>query len=141
MGERIRVKIRIGQREIEIEASSGDLDSSLSLLDKVLSKLGPPEREVRLEAIPSAAVPLSASGVESPPPLTESKLPDALMQLLGSAWGSSPRTLREIAEALELNAKHYALPTIATALVRLTRSGRVRRLKKGDVYSYVSAKR
>ncbi len=141
MSERVRVKIHSGKREIEVEALADQIDSALSLVDQILSRLGPAERDLVHETLPSAKVAFSASGADSPPQATASKLPDALMQLLGSDWGRAPRTLREIAEALELNAMHYALPAISTALARLTKAGKVRRLKKGDVYSYVSAKR
>jgi len=141
MGERVRVKVHSAGREIEVEAITEDVEAALNLVDQLLVKLEPAPEVGRPEAVPSTAVPFSASGAELAPPVTESKLPDALMQLLGSDWGRTPRTLREISEALKLSAKHYALPVVSTALARLTKAGQVRRLKKGEVFSYVGAKR
>jgi len=141
MSERIRVKIRRGGTEIEIEAASAEIRESLDILDQLIAKFPRAGEEEPIEVPPTTTLPMSASGVESPPPVVASKLPDALMQLLGSDWGRTPRTLREISEALELSAKHYRLQAVSTALARLTKAGQLRRLKKGDVYSYVSAKR
>lgn len=142
MGEKVRVKVQSGGKEIEIEALTENFTDALNLVDQVLVKLGSsPSEEEPLDTLPTATVPISASGAELPPQATAEKLPDALMQLLSSDWGRTPRTLREVDEALKLSAKHYALPAVSTALVRLVKAGQVRRLRKGDVYSYVGAKR
>lgn len=144
MGEKVRVKVQSGGKEIEIEALTENFSDALSLVDQVLVKLGSgSSEEEHLEVFPSTAVNITASGAasEEPPHATAEKLPDALMQLLSSDWGRTPRTLREVDEALKLSAKHYALPAVSTALVRLVKAGQVRRLRKGDVYSYVGAKR
>jgi len=141
MGDRIRVKVQAGGIEIEVEALAGEIDASLGLLDQVIAKFPPAQSEAQREPAATTPITVPAPRSDLAPPVTASKLRDGLMQLLNSDWGRVPRTLREISEALEVSAKHYSLPTISTALARMTKAGETRRLKKGDVYSYVSAKR
>ncbi|MHA1304332.1 MAG: hypothetical protein ACTSPI_11595 [Candidatus Heimdallarchaeaceae archaeon] len=43
-------------------------------------------------------------------------------------------------EALELNALHYPITTISGVLTNLTKKGKVRRIKKGKLLSYVVSK-
>lgn len=141
MGERVRVKVQKADRTIEIEASPEQIEASLSLVDQLLAKLPSEGMRDSIEVVSSPAISGPAEETEALPSVTGSSLPDGIMQLLSSDWGRRPRTVREIAEALELNGMHYTLQPISTALLRLTKQGRLRRLKKDDVYSYVAAKR
>lgn len=90
-----------------------------------------------LGEIPAGETPTTAEGHETIPQVTATGLVDALMQLLGSPWGREPRTLREIEEALRINAIHYPTASIAARLAELTKRGRLRRMKKGGVLAYV----
>jgi hypothetical protein len=68
---------------------------------------------------------------------TPSTATDAITILLSSEWGKKPRTLREISDALELNALYYPSATLAGVLNHMTKSGNLRRMKSDGTFAYV----
>jgi hypothetical protein len=65
---------------------------------------------------------------------------EAIAKLFASDWGRTPRTLREIIDAMKLNAIYYSDTNVAVELNRMTRLGILRRIKDKKGYKYVSAK-
>ncbi len=140
------MRVRSGEYEFEIECSKEDLGTMLELTDQFVEALGklrgkgPPLQLVSGLEPGAEETPGEATGA-GVPQVTARQLPAAIVELLASPWGKEPRTMREITDALELNAMHYSPGAIGTALIRLTRQGRLRRLKKGEVLSYVVTQR
>jgi DNA-binding Lrp family transcriptional regulator len=66
---------------------------------------------------------------------------ETIKNLLSKPWGRTPKTAKEIKEALEMNAIHYSDNTLLPALTFLTKKGVLRRLPKGEIYAYVLSKR
>jgi len=76
---------------------------------------------------------------QSLPSISKSKgLTDAILNLLKTEWGKTPREWGEISEALKRNALHYSKGSITGTLTLLTQSGKLRRIKEGRAYKYVT---
>jgi len=111
-----------------------------SILERLLT--GGAREDVMAPAPPQASgpTPIPSSGAAESaevPQITASGLVEAILQLLRSPWGKHPKTLREIEEALRINAIHYPQASIATRLMELTKRGKLRRLKKDGLLAYV----
>jgi hypothetical protein len=144
MNSTVRVRLRIGDAEVEIEGRKEEVQELLGIAEKMeafVRRISPAAKEAPSILIPDEGVSAPPGSSEQVPALQPSKLSDQLLQLLKSDWGRMPRTLNEIKQALELNAVHYPNPTIAARLNELTKRGKLRRLKKGSVFAYVAAQR
>jgi predicted HTH transcriptional regulator len=76
---------------------------------------------------------------QSFPSISKSKgLTDAILNLLQTDWGKTPREWGEISEALKRNALHYSKGSVTGTLTLLTQSGKLRRIKEGRSYKYVA---
>jgi len=76
---------------------------------------------------------------QSLPSISKSKgLTDAILSLLQTEWGKTPREWGELSEALKRNALHYSKGSITGTLTLLTQSGKLRRIKEGRSYKYVA---
>ena len=144
----VRVRVRSGEYEFEVECSKEEFGSVLSLADQLIEAVAKIRGSVRapLEGEQGKAqvelVGTGPTGSEDIPQITgQMSLRRAIVELLDSPWGREPRTVAEIMEALRLNAAVYPRSTVGPSLIRMARTGELRRLKKGDLYSYVLAKR
>ena len=134
------LKVRIGDMEIEL---GGDKDEVLSTLDelplivekvthafeveRLVLPVAPEQREVE-----------AASLLDYPKISRTSKCGDAVVALLTTDWGNSPRTISELREAMEANAIFFPKTTLSGVLVWLVKKGRIRRWKdKKKGYLYV----
>jgi DNA-directed RNA polymerase subunit H (RpoH/RPB5) len=72
---------------------------------------------------------------------TQNNYRKAIVELLSTNWGNTPRTSGEIKEALELNTIHVPNKSISATLIQLVKNLTLRRLKKGKLFAYVLAKR
>jgi len=76
---------------------------------------------------------------QSLPSISKSKgLTDAILNLLQTEWGRTPREWGDISEALKRNALHYSKGSVTGTLTLLTQSGKLRRIKEGRSYKYVT---
>ena len=132
---RIKLRIKNVAYEIEIEALKDDLSVAMESINKLKDLLSTFEK--RQEVPTSRTEALGETKEDIPQIAQTSKLTDAIQELLQTNWGKTPRTLKEIDEALKINALHYEITTIAPSLLKLTKKGILRRIKKGDIYSYV----
>ena len=135
--EQIKEQLCIALEAVE------DLEEPLKTkaFEVILSKL---LESLTLGALPSHAIPKKRKGfVGQVPPIGRvSSCREAIAKLLASEWGSEPRTLGEIRDALKLSAVYYSDQSIANELRRMTKLGILRRLRTRDKkgYAYVSAK-
>lgn len=58
-----------------------------------------------------------------------SKCSDAVVSLLSTEWGQTPRTISELREGMEANAIFFPKTTLSGVLVWLVKKGRIRRWK------------
>lgn len=65
---------------------------------------------------------------------------DAIVKVLSTDWGKTPHTLKDIVEAMKVNAVYYPSSSIARELNQATRTGLTRRFKTESGYAYVLAK-
>ena len=127
---------------MEVELG-GDRDEVLSTLDELSSIVGKVTNafEVGRLILPEAPeqTEVEATSMLDYPKISRtSKCGDAVVALLTEEWGSSPRTISELREAMEANAIFFPKTTLSGVLVWLTKKGRVRRWKdKKKGYLYV----
>ena len=139
-GRELRIRIRLGEYEIEVAGTKEDVLEILESLDEVVS---------------NASSALGTRSASAPPIVSESKqpeelphvqmerdiqAPDAIMSLLSTSWGNKPRNLTEMMAALEVNAIHFPKGTVAGRLTDLTRKGVLRRVKTPNGFGYVLIK-
>ncbi len=111
-----------------------------TFLGEISAEISKPKEEASVTTNPIAQTsggPLEPE-MDSLPDVGRSKsLTEAIVQLLGTPWGKSPRDWREIREALKHNAMHFSAGSVTGTLTLLTQSHRVRRIKEGRSYRYL----
>lgn len=65
---------------------------------------------------------------------------EAIAGLFSSDWGRSPKSLKDVVNAMKLNGIYYPNDNVSVELLRMTKLGLLRRLKEGNGFKYVSAK-
>lgn len=127
---------------MEVELG-GDKDEVLSTLDELSSIVGKVTSAFEVESLVLPEVPEQtevepASILDYPKINRTSKCGDAVVALLTTDWGNSPRTISELREAMEANAIFFPKTTLSGVLVWLVKKGRIRRWKdKKKGYLYV----
>ena len=133
------LRVRIGEMEVELGGEKAEVLSTLDELDDIVSKISIALRG-RPKAIP---VKVEQSTEESTPhkyPKIKqtSQCGDAVVALLTTDWGKTPRVISELREAMEANAIFFPKTTLSGVLVWLVKKDRLRRWKdKKRGYLYV----
>lgn len=70
--------------------------------------------------------------IHETPAITKTDCGDAIVEALESQWGSKPRTISEIRETFEHNARYYSKGTLSGMLTYLTKKGVLRRVETED---------
>jgi hypothetical protein len=132
----VRLRVRVGNSEVEVEAESEKLTEVINTIPSILEKLRP--------SVTEQSRGFTDEKKESSPPQIkiekEDSLADIIEKMLSSEWGSSERKLSEIREVLRLYGLNYPKQSVAVALLRLAKAGKIRRFKteSGD-YAYTSS--
>src|SRR5271155_1301989 len=152
----VKIRVRTGDSEVEIEASLSDVNEAIELIPRVLAKLPPsgPERrhapmlsEMEI-ATPShresAPAALTSSSSQSSVPLVTIEKGDSLSEVISKffsdSWGRSPKKLMEVREALQSYGLNYPKQSVAVALLRLAKGSKIRRFKgEGGEYVYTAS--
>ena len=137
------IKIKAKDNEIELSGSKEDVMDALNNINDIMAKV------TRTFTNPSTV----QSTLQIPPPtITKSKFPsisvspdtpcpDTILKLLSTDWGrEKPRKLRELLEAMKVNAIHYPIGTVKGRLTDMTKKGFLRRVKEGREYAYIRVK-
>lgn len=136
------IKIKAKDNEIELSGSKEDVMDALNNINDIMAKV------TRTFATPSTV----QSTLESPPSTPKSKFPsisvspdtpcpDTILKLLSTDWGrEKPRKLRELLEAMKVNAIHYPIGTVKGRLTDMTKKGFLRRVREGREYAYIRVK-
>ena len=141
-----KIRVRIGQAEVEVEADPEHLKEAIELVPEVAAKL--PNQPGNLQAERSESHLEIQGGVA--PQGTSSELPvvtlekgDSLADVIGkffsSPWGRERRKLSDVREALQSYGLNYPKQSVAVALLRLAKTTKLRRFKAEDgEYVYTS---
>ena len=130
----IKIRVRNGENEFEIDAKKVDLQDAFKTASDLFQLIG---------KTPTVVSPALESSFDTAIHIdSKASLPNIVVKLLGSEWGSKPRRLKEIKEQLEQMGMIYPKQSIAVSLLRLAKEGEIRRFKgdEGD-YLYVGARR
>lgn len=149
----IRIRIKSGGSEAEVEAPLSDIRQAIELIPEILTKLPHSNGEWKPEFV---APPIQAPAAHAPEPgpsapqataPPQSSLPtvtvekgdslsDVISKFFADPWGRNPRKLMEVREALQSYGLNYPKQSVAVALLRLAKSSKIRRFK-GDGGEYV----
>ncbi len=146
----VKIRVRSGDSEAEIEASFSDVIEAIELIPKVLAKLPQPGTERRQAPLASemditAPAPrdfalATTSASQSSMPLVTIEKGDSLSEVISKffadSWGRSPKKLMEVREALQSYGLNYPKQSVAVALLRLAKGSKIRRFK-GETGEYV----
>jgi len=134
------MKIRFGDNEIEVSGSKEDVLEAVNNMAAIMETLS--HAFARAPQPPTAKPP--GPGEASIPSIAvepDTPCPEALLKILSTPWGQErPRRLRELLEALKVNAIHYPIGTVKGRLTDLTKKGVLRRVKEGREYGYIRVK-
>ncbi len=152
----VRIKVRSGESEAEVEAPLSSIRQAIELIPEVLARLpntvaetaqAPPARVAEPPAArpgePAAAA-VSAGVVGSSIPIVTvekgDSLSDVITKFFADPWGRNPRKLMEVREALQSYGLNYPKQSVAVALLRLAKGSRIRRFKgEGGEYVYTAS--
>ncbi|UCD45678.1 MAG: hypothetical protein JSV27_04120 [Candidatus Bathyarchaeota archaeon] len=135
-----KIKVRIGEIELELAGEKSEVYSTLDDLEEIVNKVtlafnaGPRPRSVRIEA-PTQ----EPESLKYPKIGRTNQCGEAVIALLSSDWGKTPRAIGELREAMEANAIFFPKTTLSGVLVWLVKKGQLRRWKdKKRGYLYVT---
>jgi hypothetical protein len=154
MSPSVKIRVKSGESEAEIEAPLATIRQAIELIPEVLSRLPKASAEPRQapSAIevqshgsqePSQLPPAAASAPASLPTVTVERgdsLSDVISKFFSDAWGRNPRKLMEVREALQSYGLNYPKQSVAVALLRLAKGSKIRRFKgEGGEYVYTAS--
>ena len=152
----VKIRIKSGESEAEVEASLSDIRQAIELIPEILAKLpqssaerkpasvAPPAQAGAPHTPETASVTAQTSATPtSVPTVTIEKgdsLSDVISKFFADSWGRSPRKLMEVREALQSYGLNYPKQSVAVALLRLAKGSRIRRFKgEGGEYVYTAS--
>ncbi|MCW4035847.1 MAG: hypothetical protein NWE75_01510 [Candidatus Bathyarchaeota archaeon] len=134
-----RLRVRIGDMEVELGGEKSEVLSTLDDLGEIVGKINVAFNDGTKSKIVQVAQP-----PEEPSPLDYPKIGrtnqcgEAVVSLLSTDWGKTPRAIGELREAMEANAIFFPKTTLSGVLVWLVKKGQLRRWKdKKRGYLYV----
>ena len=134
------IKIRFGNNEIEVSGSKEDVLEALNNFSNIMDKLTQAFNITPIKPIAEPTIVRQAS-IPSISVEPDTPCPEAILKILSTEWGKEkPRKLRELLEAMKVNAIHYPVGTVKGRLTDLTKKGALRRVKEGREYGYIRVK-
>jgi hypothetical protein len=145
--ERIKIRVRSGQNEAEIEAGLDQIKEAIALIPDIVAKFPEGRTESRHMMIPNE--PMSAQPVPEVhgpmqlPVITVEKgdsLSDIISKFFADQWGKVPRKLNDVREAMQSYGLNYPKQSVAVALLRLAKTSKIRRFKsEGGEFVYTAS--
>ena len=135
-----RLKVKIGEMEVELGGEKQEVLSTLNDLKEIVDKVtiafdGGPRPEARLVEPATAE---AAEFLKYPKIPRTNQCSEAVVSLLSTDWGKTPRPIGQLREAMEANAVFFPKTTLSGVLVWLVKKGQLRRWKdKKRGYLYV----
>lgn len=131
------IKVRIGEIEVELGGSREEVVKTLDDLDLIVKKVSVAFKQ---ETNGSNHLKSSTLNISEKFPKINSttQCSKAVVSLLSTEWGKTPRTIGELREGMEANAIFFPKTTLSGVLVWLVKKGTLRRWKdKKRGYLYV----
>ena len=129
------IKVRIGDKELEIGGSKEEVLSTLDDLDSIIEKV---TKALNQKGAETQVRPKKNGDVEYPNIQHTTQCSEAIVSLLETDWGKTPRAIGELREAMEANAIFFPKGTISGVLSWQIKRGSLRRWKdKKRGYLYV----
>ncbi len=131
-----RLRVRIGDMEVEMGGEREEVLSTLEDLNGIIYKVSRAFRMRDARGNPGTLEVEEGKGEYPRIPWT-SRCSEAVLSLLSTDWGKTPRTLSELREAMEANAIFFPKTTLSGVLVWLVKRGKLRRWrdkKRGYLY-------
>jgi hypothetical protein len=134
-----RLKVRIGEMEVELGGEKAEVISTLDDLAPIIEKVSSAFQESAGHRLRSRKAPEGAPIPNALPQIPRTtQCSEAVTSLLSNEWGKTPRTIAELREAMEANAIFFPKTTLSGVLVWLVKRGTVRRYKdkkRGYLYT------
>jgi len=128
-----QVRIRLGDKEVEIRGTREEVLETFDNVDHLVERV----REA-LDTAEKGEPEPPKEATHYPKIKYTDKCSEAVLALLETPWGNTPRSIRELREAMEANAIFFPKTTMSGVLVWLTKRGDLRRMKdpkRGYLYS------
>jgi hypothetical protein len=123
-----RLKVRIGNVEVELGGAKEEVLATLDDLDLIISKVSR-AFDAEVPRPKPAKVEAGASIERYPNIARTNQCSEAVQSLLESDWGKTPRTIGELRRAMEANAIFFPKTTLSGVLVWMVKKGSLRRWK------------
>ena len=133
--ENVRIRVKIGPNEVEIESSVDSIQRAVDLIPSVADKISSFQPAVSIAKQEQNQQSIAAVKPQELPELHVGKgesLPSMITKLFSSSWGRTPRRLLEVKDSLESYGLVYPRQSVAVALLRLAQEGKLRRFKGDD---------
>jgi hypothetical protein len=135
--DNVRVRVRVGANEVEIEGPKDSIRELLDLIPEIEGRLVPPSAQPQpaVSVLPPAPTSPQQAPLQDLPEVKVEKgesLPSIMTKLFGAPWGRTPRRLLDVKGALESYGLVYPRQSVAVALLRLAQEGKLRRFKGAD---------
>jgi len=138
----LKVRLKIGDVEVEIQGTQKEVAEAFNNIDSYTEKF----RKTFSPSISLAGKPRPMSDEEFLQPTEEAprivnpkSKAEAVKQLLVSGWAHSPRTIKEIVDALQVSGIFVQSTDISGTLTNLVRTGEVSRVKTDRGWGYYVA--
>ncbi len=135
----VKIRVKVGVNEVEIEAPLASLRQAIELLPEVIQRIpgtaGRAETSSTLAPLVSTDAGRGGAAEGVPPFVPQIKIErdDSLMnvitKLFADSWGKRPRKLADVREVLDSYGMVYPKQSVAVALLRLAQTGKLRRFK------------
>ena len=144
--EKIKVRVKLGVNEIELEGSTSSLQQAISMIPQILEAIpageGPMTKNVpqsqEMTSVPETLTRGPTPGGQLTSALPEIRvekgdsLTEVITKIFSTSWGRQPRKLSQVREVLESYGLIYPKQSVAVSLLRLAQSSKLRRFKGED---------
>jgi hypothetical protein len=134
----IRIRVRVPSGEAEVEADPEHIREAIELIPDVLGKLPTKEPysgksiQAAPETVPAEQHPPLPTEVPAVKVEKDDSLTEIISKFFAESWGTTPRRLADVREALSTYGLNYPKQSVAVSLLRLAKASKIRRFKAED---------
>jgi hypothetical protein len=133
-----RIRVKLGAAEVEVEADPERLLEAVEMIPELMKCL-PQQAGSKYPGNPETSNEMAETrSISSPSDLPKvtlvksDSLADIIGKLFADPWGRDRRKLSDVREALQTYGLNYPKQSVAVALLRLAKTGKIRRFKGED---------
>lgn len=124
------LRVRIGDQEVEFGGTREEVMAALEDLEEIISKVSKAFRNESRSRAMGKLMDIELPSKSGYPTIPQTKkCSEAVLNLLRTEWGKTPRKLSELREGMEANAIRFPSSTLSGTLNWLVKKGRLRRWK------------